>query len=110
MDTKLLLLSELGVKGRGTGLLIEVCRALGASTFLIQSQAQKYLDPKLFHEHGINLMSFKYTAPIYPQLWGEFIANLSTFDLLFTCGPKAREIIGSQMRPSRFWEDSKGLA
>jgi hypothetical protein len=28
-----------------------------------------------------------------PQLWGNFRYNVSTFDLLLTCGPKARDII-----------------
>jgi hypothetical protein len=93
MDTRLVLLSDLGVKGRGTQLLVEVCKALGASTFLVQSQAQKYLDAKLFQEDGVELRSFRYLPPIYPQLWGDFLANLSTFDLIFNCGPKAHDIL-----------------
>jgi hypothetical protein len=91
--TKLVLLSELGIVARGTQLLIEISKALGASTFLAQSQAQKYLDNALFQESGIKLSFFKYEAPIYPQLWGDFVANLSTFDLLLNCGPRAFEII-----------------
>jgi hypothetical protein len=93
IETKLVLLSELGIKARGTQLLIEISRALGASTFLAQSQAQKYLDANLFQESEIKLRLFKYVAPVYPQLWGDFLANLSTFDLVFNCGPKAPEIL-----------------
>jgi hypothetical protein len=93
IDTRLVLLSELQVKARGTQLLLEVCRALGASIFLAQSQAQKYLDSDLFQRNGIELRYFRYLPPIYPQLWGDFLANLSTFDLIFNCGPKARDIL-----------------
>lgn len=93
IKTKLVLLSELGIKARGTRLPLEICQALGASTFLAQSQAQKYLDAGLFQESGIELRPFKYLAPIYPQLWGEFLANLSTFDLVFNCGPMAPDIL-----------------
>jgi len=93
IQTRLVLLSELGVKARGTQLLIEICKAMGASAFLAQSQAQKYLDAGLFQESEIELRTFKYLAPIYPQLWREFLANLSTFDLVFNCGPKARDIL-----------------
>ncbi len=93
IETRMVLLSELDVKGRGTQLLIEICKAMGASTFLVQSQAQKYLDAKLFQEDGIELRSFRYIPPIYPQLWGDFLANLSTFDLIFNCGPKAHDIL-----------------
>lgn len=102
MDTRLVLLSDLGVKGRGTQLLVEVCKALGASTFLVQSQAQKYLDAKLFQEDGVELRSFRYLPPIYPQLWGDFLANLSTFDLVFNCGLKARDILRRQPTILRF--------
>ena len=93
IETKLVLLSELGIKARGAQLLIGICKALGASTFLSQSQAQKYLDANLFQESEIELRLCKYIAPIYPQLWGDFLANLSTFDLVFNCGPKARNIL-----------------
>lgn len=93
METKLVLLSELGITARGTQLLVETCRALGASTFLAQSQALKYLDARLFQERGIELRLCKYVAPIYPQLWGDFLANLSIFDLVFNCGPMARDIL-----------------
>jgi hypothetical protein len=93
IPTRLVPQSELGVKARGTQLLIEICKAVGASAFLAQSQVQKYLDANLFQGNGIELSFFKYVPPTYPQLWGDFLANLSTLDLLFNCGPKARDIM-----------------
>ncbi|MFA5111129.1 MAG: WbqC family protein [Desulfobaccales bacterium] len=96
IQTRLVLLSELGVKARGTQVLIEICKAMGASTFLAQSQAKKYLDADLFQKEGIELRCFRYVPLVYPQLWGDFLANLSIFDLLFNCGPKARHILRRQ--------------
>jgi hypothetical protein len=93
IKTKMVLLSELGISARGTQLLIEISRALGAPTFLAQSQAYKYLDAAPFQGNEINLSFFTYKAPIYPQLWGDFLPNLSTFDLLLNCGPRALDII-----------------
>jgi hypothetical protein len=66
---------------------------MGASAFLVQRQAKKYLDAELFQKEGIELRYFRYVAPIYPQLWGDFLTNLSTFDLVFNGGPKARDIL-----------------
>ncbi|MBL7180194.1 MAG: WbqC family protein [Pseudomonadota bacterium] len=93
IDTKMILLSELGIQARGNRLLIEICRALGASRYLAQSPARKYLDPDLFRDAGIELTYFRPPSLIYPQLWGSFIPNLSAFDLVFNCGPKARAIL-----------------
>lgn len=93
LDPKLVLQSELGVKARGTSLLLELCQAMEAKTFLVQEPAKKYLEADLFLKAGIELRPFTYVAPVYPQLWGDFLANLSVFDLIFTCGPKALDIL-----------------
>jgi hypothetical protein len=93
METKLVLLSELGIEAQGDRLLIELCQKLGADCFLAQKEARKYLDEPLFEDTGIELAYFRPPSLIYPQLWGNFIPNLSTFDLVFNCGPKAREIL-----------------
>lgn len=92
-DTKLVRQSALPVKARGTQLLVEICQALGASTFLVQRPVQHYLDTDLFVQQGMELRSYHYAPPVYPQLWGDFLANLSTFDLVLNCGPKARDIL-----------------
>ncbi len=96
VEAGFVLLSSLGVKGAGENLLVEICRAVGASTFLAPNQARKYLTPEVFQERGVSLRFFRYVAPVYPQLWGEFVANLSAFDLLFNCGPKAWEVLSRQ--------------
>ena len=87
------LLSQLGINGSGTRLLVEICGHLGADRFLAQASAEKYLEVPLFQAAGIALEFFQPPTPIYPQLWGDFIYNLSAFDLLFNCGPKAHDIL-----------------
>jgi hypothetical protein len=93
IETKLVLLSELSIEARGDQMIIEICKKLGASHFLAQHATKKYINEDLFREAGIQLEYFKPPSLIYPQLWGDFIPNLSTFDFLFNCGPKAREIL-----------------
>lgn len=93
IDTKLVLQSDLGVKARGSQLLIDICQAVGASTFLVLDQAKKYLDGDLFQEEGIEPRLFRYAPPVYPQLWGDFLANLAAFDLVLNCGPRALDIL-----------------
>ena len=98
IDTKILLLSELGVKGRGDELLIEICRKTGATRFLAQSAAKKYLNSDRFQAARISIEFFRPPAFVYPQLWGNFISNLSIFDLVFNCGRKANDILFPEIK------------
>jgi len=93
IDTPILLQSELGVQAKGVQLILEICKQTGASHFLTQSAATKYLDTDMFKMEGIQLKAFKPLSLIYPQLWGNFIPNLSALDLAFNCGPKAHDIM-----------------
>jgi len=93
IPTPLVLQSDLGIQGKGHELLIKICRKMGASDYLAQKSAEKYLDKDLFSRAGIMLHFFTPPSPVYPQLWGAFIHNLSAFDLLFNCGPKSHEIL-----------------
>jgi WbqC-like protein family len=90
--TEIRLLSEIGLQSRGSQLIVDLCRRLGASVYLAHPHARKYLNVATFEQQGVQIDFMTPPAKVYPQLWGDFIANLSTFDLLFTCGPKAREI------------------
>ena len=93
LETKIVLLSDLGVRAKGSQLLIEICKQLKATQFIVQKSAKKHLDEALFKRAGFQLRFFTPPIPVYPQLWGDFIPNLSVFDLLFNCGPKARDIL-----------------
>jgi hypothetical protein len=93
LETPLVLLSTLGIKAKGNELIIELCKKIGSSEYLAQRSAKKYLDEDMFSSAGIRLTFFTPPSPVYPQLWGDFIHNLSSFDLLFNCGPKSSEIL-----------------
>jgi hypothetical protein len=93
VETDLRLLSDMHLEARGDELLIEICRYFGVSTYLVQRDARRYLNTDLFARAGIELRYVKLRSYIYPQLWGNFIADLSAFDLLFNCGPKSRDIL-----------------
>jgi len=93
IETQIELLSELGIEAKGDQRLVELCKKLNATSFLAQSGAKKYLDASLFRKAGIQLEFFSPPAPVYPQLWGDFLPNLSALDILFNCGPKAHDIL-----------------
>lgn len=95
IDTEIKLLSEFEIQTYGNQGLVEICKCLGASTYLAQHVAAKYLDRRPFQQEGIEVQLIKPPTCVYPQLWGPFVSNLSTFDLLFNCGLKACEILTS---------------
>ena len=93
VDTNVVLSSELGICTKGDKLLLEICSKLGASQLLVQKAARKYIDSDRLSAEGITISDFRPPSPVYPQLWGDFIPNLSTLDLISNCGPKARDIM-----------------
>jgi hypothetical protein len=93
ISTEMLLLSELDIETKEPQLTVEICKKIGASHFMAQRSAGKYLDQEALQNERIKLELFTPRSVTYPQLWGPFIPNLSSFDLLFTCGPGARDIL-----------------
>jgi hypothetical protein len=93
LQTTLLLQSELGICGKGTELVINICKKMNVSDFLTFPQAQKYLDMETFNKMEIRVKYLQFNPPVYPQLWGNFIYNLSALDLILNCGPRSINII-----------------
>ena len=95
IKTKLVLQSELGVIGKGHELIINICGRLGSETYLNLPVVEKYLDVERFRQSGIKFKHSNFHPPVYPQLWGEFIFNLSVLDMMLNCGEKSRDILYS---------------
>jgi hypothetical protein len=93
--TPVLRQSELGVGGKGTALLGAICTRLGADRLLALAPAEKHIDADAMARLGCRVVRAAFRPPIYPQLWGEFIYNLSALDLLLNCGPRSREILAA---------------
>ena len=93
IGNKVILQSSLHVRSQGSELLAKICKEMGADGYLAPQVSKKYLDEEVFAQHEIAINFFKFIPPVYPQLWGEFIFNLSLLDLLLNCGEKSLEII-----------------
>lgn len=95
INTKIVQLSELLKEfGKKTNLIIDIGKALNAGTYLSGTGGGKeYNDESLLTQNGISLVYSKFKHPVYQQLWGGFIPNLSIIDFLFNCGPESRNIL-----------------
>lgn len=90
-----LLSSQLGIGGERSERLLNLCRHVGATTYLSGDAASAYLDMDLFHRAGIRVEWQTYRHPIYPQLHGDFVPYLSALDLILNVGPDSLDVIAS---------------
>ena len=73
---------------------MNVCKIIGADTYVSGMGGKMYLDEKLFAESKIKLVYQNYTPVVYPQqLSKSFIPNLSILDLLANVGPDSLKLI-----------------
>ena len=94
--------SVLPVAGARSALLADICRQLGASTYLAGRHGRDYLDGALFERAGIAVRDHAFAHPTYSQGRGDaFVPNLSVVDLLFQCGPQSRAILTGARTPER---------
>jgi len=85
-NVKFIRASELGVCGKSTSLLINICKAVGGDTYLSGNGGKKYMEEELFEKEGIKLKYSEFQHPVYNQLFGDFVPNLSVIDFIFNEG------------------------
>lgn len=89
--------STLHLSGKRTSLLLEICKLLKADRYVSSIGAKEYMKEdhaeELFKNENIKVEFLEYNNPVYSQLFGEFIPELSFVDCLFNCGPKSSEIV-----------------
>lgn len=87
--TPLVSSSDLAVGGARSQLILNLCLAVGADTYLAgMGGSRHYLDVTAFRAAGVEIVWQDFRHPHYAQCGGgEFIAGLSAVDLLFNRGP-----------------------
>jgi len=100
VEKPLVMASSLGVSGKGSELVLAQCKALGAKVHLAGIGGRDYLNLQRFEEEGIKVIFQDFQHPVYPQLHGEFVPNLSVVDYLFCTGGKMWRTADSAMQGS----------
>ena len=85
--------SDLELREEPTDRLIDICKALGADTYLAGQGGADYMDLERFEKNGLKLTVQEFRHPVYSQLFEDFQSHLSIVDLLFNCGPESMNII-----------------
>lgn len=88
--------SELDIAHSGSlERLIKLVKYVGGTKYLTGTGkgSLRYLDGDAFEREGVKVIYQEFAHPQYPQLWGEFVSNLSTIDLIFNCGTDGKKIL-----------------
>ena len=75
--------------------LVEICKMIGADSYLCGSGAQSYFDRRLFEDEGIEVLQHHFVHPVYGQRFDGFEPKMSVIDLIFNKGPDALDVISS---------------
>lgn len=86
---------EFNLKGDKKERVQHLLHKVRASAYLTGPNTLPYTDTQFFQASGISLEVKTYEYESYPQLWGEFIGNVSILDLIFNTGCDARKYLKS---------------
>ncbi len=93
--------SDLNVKTAGTQRLVDICKAVGAETYVSGKGGKNYMDEGLFIENGLKVEHQNYSAMPYPQRFSEsFVPDLSILDMLANVGPESLNLISEALTVS----------
>lgn len=93
IDRKLLFSSDLSASGTKDDLILNLCREVGATSYVSGPFGRDYLIREKFEQARIELLFHDYKHPQYPQAFPGFEPYMSGIDLLFNCGPGSPEIL-----------------
>lgn len=88
--------SDIKVSGVGSDLILDLCRHVGATTYISGPFGRNYLSANRFAQFGIQVVYHDYNHPSYSQVFPGFEPYMSVVDLLFNHGPKSQDILVSR--------------
>lgn len=81
-STKIVKASDLVLKNKKSDLVLEICQIFNANIYISGIMGKSYLNESTFEKNGIDIIYQNFEHPIYDQLYGDFIPNLSIIDFL----------------------------
>ena len=93
VQTPMVSASSLGVTGTKGDLVLALCRAVGATTYLSGPFGRDYLDETTFADAGMAVAYHDFVHPTYTQGTAPFVPYLSVVDLLAHHGPDSLPIL-----------------
>lgn len=86
ISTPLVKSSELSVHGSKSELILNLCKKVGATSYLSGANGKNYLDIEKFVSSGVNVEFQDFLQPNYQQCYVGFEPFMSVIDALFCAG------------------------
>lgn len=82
-------------ESRGDDAIISILKEVGADTYISGKGegSRRYVDAPRFEQEKIQLLSYDFAIPPYPQGKGDFVPDLSVIDLIAHTGNDANSMI-----------------
>lgn len=95
INTTLVLSSEMNIEARGAEKILSIIKELEADKYITGEGkgSRRYIIEEDFKNNNIELIYQGFKHPVYHQLWGDFVPNLSIIDLLFNEGDRSLQIL-----------------
>jgi len=102
IKSKIVFSSELEISKKGSDRVLDICKAVDADHYITGTfWAESNLRVEEFKKSNIDVEFQKFQHPIYKQIHGEFIPEMSIIDLLFNEGRKeAKKILQNSISSS----------
>lgn len=72
--------TQLPISSKKSDLVLDYCNYFKAQRYISGILGKNYLQEEKFAQAGITIEYQEYRHPVYPQLWGDFLPNLSIID------------------------------
>jgi len=84
---------DLNTSGTKDDKLIQICKKVGADSYLSGPAAKNYIVKEKFEDAGVKLEYIEYNYPKYKQLYGNFNHYVTVLDTIFNCGKDFKKYI-----------------
>lgn len=93
IKTKTIFSSELGIEGKGSDRILNICKSLNADSYISGPFGKTYLNMDDFKNSNIAIEFQNFIHPVYRQCYTPFMPNMSTIDLLLNEGINSKNIL-----------------
>ncbi len=85
--------SDMGLNSTASQRILDICLQTRATTYISGVSGLDYLDLASFKDAGIAIEHQEFHHPIYPQLYQDFVPQITAIEAIFQYGPQSAQLL-----------------